>query len=228
LCPSSWLSSFFASGSRDGAVRLWALVRTAVEAEITKTTKPALEGLKTATDASWKGETASAESGTHSIPLSSTLSCVSRGSLPPPRSACTPLQLAGDGGSAIKQQQQSFREIASFSPPPKDESSAVPSVTSLAFAPRVGYATPPSHPFFVLAVGYENGVLDIWKVPIGGFHQVADLAPPVVQLLCVPRAHAGPVECLAWKPFRGGEEKLMLSSGGSDGSLAWWDVAIEF
>ena len=127
-------------------------------------------------------------------------------------------------------QNTSIKEYAKFvptlDPGTSDESKAKPeAVTSLAFSPSTMFGTNRG----ILAIGFENGRIQLWSVPI-----VSDLLdnpqePPFLAKdfdshLC----HIGAIKKLAWRPSRDNcEERLVLASCASDNGCRIYSVQLQ-
>jgi elongator complex protein 2 len=117
------------------------------------------------------------------------------------------------GGEALK-------EAAVFSPRSLLANGKPESVTAVAFAPEA--VTTETTSIALLAVGLENGIVELWNIPLeplSGFPAVACVLPPD---LC----HIASVTKLAWRPRKdsGTTQDLVLASASSDHGCRIWRV----
>ena len=110
-----------------------------------------------------------------------------------------------------------LKQIFMFAPATKDSNSKPESVTSLSFAP-VGTGAAGTKQG-VLALGLENGFIEIWRIPIC---DIENTEPSLVSVLGEDICHISAVTKLAWRPVSDTcsssyiPELLTLASGSSD------------
>ena len=113
-----------------------------------------------------------------------------------------------------------------FSPETLASNGKPESVTSIAFAPKAI-----SESVAMLAVGLENGMIELWKVPVNGQSDILELACVFPPELC----HIASITKLAWRPLGPmatatniqNENKLVLASSSMDHGCRIFSVNIE-
>jgi elongator complex protein 2 len=115
-----------------------------------------------------------------------------------------------------------MKEIVDFSPMATTSNGKPEAVTSLAFAPLGISGTYDA----ILALGLENGLIELWKVPLNEGSK-AELLTCFSPQLC----HIATVTKLAWRPHRdnsmvSGETHMTLASASSDHGCRIFDIAL--
>ena len=98
-------------------------------------------------------------------------------------------------------------------------------VTSLAFSPSMSFGESRS----ILAIGLENGLIQLWSVPLTPCSDGSSAEPPSLAFafdsnLC----HIAAISKLAWRPFRDGiNEPMVLASSASDNGCRIFSVWLD-
>ena len=113
-------------------------------------------------------------------------------------------------------------ELMKFSPVTRGSADKPESVTSVAFAP----IPLPSRDAAMLAIGLENGMIELWRVPLAD-DQAAELCTCFPPSIC----HISTVTKLAWRPYRDELEptdnaQLILASSSSDHGCRLFHVSL--
>jgi len=98
-------------------------------------------------------------------------------------------------------------------------------VTSLAFAPSKMFGTDRA----ILAIGFENGVIQLWSVPLISNLSNDSLVPPSLAKAFDPRlCHIGAIKKLAWRPMQEDDDgPLVLASCASDNGCRIFSIWLE-
>lgn len=115
-----------------------------------------------------------------------------------------------------------LKEIARFAPRTVDGNAKPESVSSVAFAPVP--VTTETTALAILAVGLDNGMVELWHVPLEPI-----FGPPAVACVLPPnQCHSGTVTKLAWRPQKESGvnlcQGLVLASASSDHGCRIWRV----
>jgi WD40 repeat protein len=118
-----------------------------------------------------------------------------------------------------------MEETLSFSPASLASNGKPESVTSISFAPK-----PISENTTILAAGLENGMIELWQVPVNGQSDVLKLACLFPPELC----HIASITKLAWRPLGPSaptanaqdENKLVLASCSMDHGCRIFNIEI--
>jgi WD40 repeat protein len=94
------------------------------------------------------------------------------------------------------------------------------SVTSVAFAPRL--VSTQTRSVAVLAVGLENGIVELWYVPLEAIHG----SPVIAYVLPADHCHNAAVTKLAWRPQNEStqDEDFVLAGASSDHGCRIWRI----
>ena len=113
-----------------------------------------------------------------------------------------------------------MNEVFQFDPTTLSANNKPESVTTVAFAPcqLKGNA--------LLALGLENGFIELWKVPIVEGSESA-LLPEFLHSLPPNQCHASTVKKIAWRPFRDDSSKgnLVFATCSSDNGCRIFEVS---
>ena len=130
-------------------------------------------------------------------------------------------------GSVEGNQDTSVKELLKFVPTLHGDSSGMSkgkpeAVTSLAFSPSRLFGTSRG----ILAIGLENGLVQLWSVPITPCSDDNSVEPPSLALAFDPQlCHIGAIKKLAWRPMRDDNEgPLVLASCASDNGCRIFSV----
>ncbi len=98
-------------------------------------------------------------------------------------------------------------------------------VTSLAFSPSTMFGTCRG----ILAIGFENGVIQLWSVPIVSLANDNVLVPPSLAKAFDPHlCHIGAIKKIAWRPLlEENEGPLVLASCASDNGCRIFSVWLQ-
>jgi WD40 repeat protein len=200
LSSSSSCCVVFATGSRDGQVRLWALRASASAPGPTGAFSGEVGAQVTAHLPLPTGFIAPGVAG--DAPCVRSLELSSLG-------ACTAEEEGVGGGGGAEGGAVTSLSFSTASAP-----------VGAASASAAVAAVPQPH--LTLAVGRECGSVSLWEVAWGGGAAAATLT----RVQCLG-AHVGPVSALAWRPLQQADGRKELASAGADGALKWWRLVNE-
>ena len=131
---------------------------------------------------------------------------------------------SNEGGSLVK-------ELYRFQPLCKGKKKVEP-VTAIAFAPKaitiVRNDEEVNHA--VIAIGMENGLIEIWAVPLdtknGNDHNGDECRPQLLHSISVQDCHIGVVKKLAWRPLQKDDSTMVLASCSSDHGVRLYNILI--
>ena len=118
-----------------------------------------------------------------------------------------------------------LKEVFAFSPTSKTPANKPESVTSVSFAPlKCGTRA-------ILALGLENGLIELWSIPLGDDMLQGDGVRPEPFLCFSPHlCHIATVTKLAWRPCRGtsqNDKRLVLASCSMDHACRIFEIMVE-